>query len=99
MKKKAYSVYDDKACYFMPPFYCNTDAEAVRVFGMAVKDPESSLSQIPKDIVLYRIGEFDDNTGLFAPESPAPLSRGAEHLTTVVSRIGEQTVEVDTGEV
>lgn len=87
MIQKSYSVYDEKACYFMPPFYCKTDAEAIRLFGFAVNDPQSSLSQIPYDISLYRIGEFDDSNGFFETEKPVPIGRGSEAVSIVSGRI------------
>lgn len=92
MKQKAYSVYDDKAAYFMPPFYCKTDFEAIRVFGFAVNDGQSSLSQIANDVSLYHVGEFDDSTGMFEGIKPLPLCRGSEHVKSIIYPLGGQTV-------
>lgn len=92
MKNRAYSVYDEKANYFTPPFYAKTDSEAIRIFGFACVDEDSSLSQIRPDVSLYHIGEFDDSNATFETVKPVPLSRGTEHNPSSVLPIGGQEV-------
>jgi hypothetical protein len=54
---------------------------AIRSFSDEVnrKDPENQLHNHPDDFDLYELGEFDDNTGLFAlHEQPKLLSLGKQ---------------------
>jgi len=54
---------------------------AIRSFSDEVnrKDPENQLFNHPDDFDLYELGEFDDNTGLFAlHDAPKLLSLGKQ---------------------
>lgn len=72
----AYSVHDSVAQFFGPPFFCKTDGEARRLFSDACKDTRSNLSEHPSDFALYRLGQFDDNSGDLVPVAPVLIVRG-----------------------
>lgn len=59
-----FSVYDQKAIAYLQPFFANTEGIAVRMFTAAVNDTEHQFARFAEDYVLYKIGEFDDSTGL-----------------------------------
>lgn len=63
MKRKIYSLYDEKAGAYANPFYMENDLTAVRAVSHAVNGGESNLSLSPSDFKLYCLGEFDDNSG------------------------------------
>lgn len=67
MKLFAYSVFDNKANAFIPPFFLHNDSVAVRAFGNSVNDPEHQFFKNSGDYNLFRIGEFEDSTGVFTP--------------------------------
>lgn len=78
MKLKLYSVLDTKAACFLPPFFARADGEAVRAFESSImRADQSSLATHPCDFVLYRIGEFSDETAeLVAEQRLVSIVRG-----------------------
>ena len=87
----AYSIFDDKASVYNTPFFSLNDAVAVRDFTRLVHDDTSLVHVAPRDFHLYRVGEFDDDCGIFMPSTspvfvvhavscikPIPLSANAD---------------------
>lgn len=73
---KAFSIRDAKGEVFHPPFYKKTHGEAERDFKTLVNDHKSSVSKFPEDYDLYYLGEYDDNTGKFAPlDTPSHVQK------------------------
>lgn len=68
-----YSVRDLKAEYFISPFTLHSDAEAIRSFGDAVSKGGTTLSDHPEDFQLYKVGEFDIDSGLIV-SFPSPVA-------------------------
>jgi len=62
---QAYTVFDNKALTYQPPWYSHNDGVAMRQLQEAAGDPNTSLSRHPKDFALFHIGSFDDQTGAF----------------------------------
>lgn len=54
----------------MTPFFSLNDETAVRSFGHACKSPDSLMASYPEDYSLYRLGEFDDVSGVILSEKP-----------------------------
>lgn len=72
MKHQAYSVMDTCAgTYLMPMFFLN-NASAIRALGDAVNRPkeDNQFYQHPEHFQLYKIGEFDDDHGIFEGHPP-----------------------------
>ena len=67
MKQNVYSIYDSKAEVFNPPIFLHKDGEAIRAFDQICNDPESDFNKWPGDYTLFRIGEWDNETGLLTP--------------------------------
>ncbi|AXH74087.1 MAG: nonstructural protein [Microviridae sp.] len=65
MIKNVYTVYDSKALVYGNPFYSVNDQVALRDFSQAAGDPGSLISKAPVDYTLFKIGSYDDTTGLF----------------------------------
>lgn len=75
------SVMDVKAKAFMQPIFVNNESLAIRAFGDAVVNPESGISKHPEDYHLYKLAEFDDNTGRFvALDTPDFLSKAVDFI-------------------
>lgn len=70
MQLNAYSIFDNKALQYHPPFFAATDGAAMRSFQDLVNDHNSTVSRHPGDYSLFRVGTFDDNKGFFAAVSP-----------------------------
>lgn len=68
MKMFVYSVRDVKST-FMSPVLSGNDAQAMRSFRAGMRSvPDFEVA--PSDFELYRIGDFDSESGLIAPCSP-----------------------------
>lgn len=70
MLLRAYSIFDNKALQYNPPFYAATDGAAVRSLQDIVNDPNTSVGRHPADYILYCVGTWDDGKGRFEPMSP-----------------------------
>lgn len=63
-----YAVRDVKST-FMSPVLGSNDAQAMRAFRAGMRSvPEFDVA--PADFELYRIGEFDSDSGLLTPSVP-----------------------------
>lgn len=65
MIQKIFSVYDQKAEAYLPPFYLPTRAMAIRTFGDCANSADHQFSKHPQDYLLVELGEWDDNSGSF----------------------------------
>lgn len=73
MALKVYSVHDAKAGCFNRPLFQRSDGEALRAFvDEAGRTGESLVAQHPEDFSLFRIGEFEELTGVLTPH-PEPV--------------------------
>jgi len=70
MKLSVFSVWDDKAQAFLPPFFLPNKAMAVRAFSGCVEDSNHMFCKHKMDYTLFFLGEFDDSTGLVSGEGP-----------------------------
>lgn len=67
MLTNIYSIHDSKGSIFNTPFFAINDSMATRNFLMLKNDSKSTVSQFPDDFALYKIGSYDDSTGLITP--------------------------------
>lgn len=65
MRKQMYCVRDSKVGWMMP-FEDINDASAMRGFLYSVSQNPGIIGFAPADYSLYRIGEFDTQSGIFA---------------------------------
>lgn len=75
MKLRIFSVYDQKAQAFMPPFYVPRPEMAMRSFQECANDPAHQFFRSPADYTLYCLGTFDDDSAQFTLEAQ-PLNLG-----------------------
>lgn len=62
MQKNLYSVQDMKVDSFFVPFVAQHDAEATRMLKMSLRE-DSMMTQHPEDFRLFKLGEFNTETG------------------------------------
>ncbi|WNK14014.1 MAG: nonstructural protein [Microvirus sp.] len=75
MKLYVVSVRDRKAMVFGQPQVVNNIPAAIRSFQDQVNDPASGvLSKHPDDFDMYLLASYDDETGLFADNTPAQIA-------------------------
>jgi len=82
---KMFTIFDNKADVYSPPFYALTDHAAVRTFSDAVNTTDSPYNKHPEDYALFLIGDFDDRTGCITPY-PAQHLGHAVNLTLEVPK-------------
>lgn len=71
MRQHLFSVYDQTAGLFNPPFTAPNGAVAQRMVEASATEPGSLFSSHPEDFQIFEIGELDNETGLLIPH-PAP---------------------------
>lgn len=76
MRVRMFAIRDLKVEAFMTPYFAMTDAQAVRMFGDSVNEAGSALNRHTDDYSLFRIGEWDDQSGQVLPEMPAFIVEG-----------------------
>lgn len=82
MKLQMFSVFDQPAGAYLPPFYARTRGEALRQFMDALCNPEHQFAKHPKDYTLFFLAEFDDNTGAIQCEAtPSKMASAYELLS------------------
>lgn len=69
---KVYSLFDKKLREFGPLVLANNDAAIVRAMQDGIPNSNSMMAKHPDDFDCMCIGSFDMETGVFAPEVPAP---------------------------
>ena len=79
----AYTVHDQAAAAYLPPFFESTDAKAIRAFENAVADPGHQFGRNPEDYNLIKIGTFNDEKGTLDANGHAHLVSGVEALARV----------------
>lgn len=63
MLSNIYALYDLKALNYSNPFYAVNDALALRMTIDAASSPDTLLNLHPADFQLFRIGEYDNESG------------------------------------
>lgn len=84
MQLKMYTIRDQKADAYNPPFYKKTHGEAERDFTELVRDEKSMVSKYPEDYDLYFCGTYDDQTGL------VESLKTPQHIAKAISLINRQ---------
>lgn len=63
MMQQIFTVYDDKAKAYLPPFFMPEQTAAKRVFGDCVNSKDHQFARHPADYTLFCLGYYDDSTG------------------------------------
>ena len=82
MKLNVYTVFDSKASAFKPPFFLQSNGEALRAFGDAFNNDKHDLGMHPEDYTLFHLGSWDDKNSQFELlDTPKSLGIGVEFVT------------------
>lgn len=79
MKLKVFVVRDSATEAYLQPFFARTEGEAIRSFSMAANDEGHQFAKHADDYHLFRIGEYDDATGMLEAEVPVSLGSALEY--------------------
>ncbi len=77
MKLGLYSIKDVKTG-FMTPLLEQGDPAALRNFSAAVNQPDSIMFQYPNDFALYKVANFDTDSGIDPVLAPILIVDAAE---------------------
>lgn len=81
MVLEMFSLFDVKAGAFAQPFYSVNAGMAQRNVAAAMESGEAIFAKFPEDFQLFRVGTFNDLTGLVEAVTPP-------HCVCVVSSLG-----------
>ncbi|AXH73670.1 MAG: nonstructural protein [Microviridae sp.] len=84
--KHLYAVKDLAVQAYMAIWEVRAPGEAMRAFQDEVnkRDGKSAIAQHPEDYELYKIGEYNDQTGVIYPEDmPVLVARAKELLQPI----------------
>lgn len=97
-----FSVYDEKAQAFLPPFFLPQTAMAVRVFTDCINSDDHQFSKHPADYTLFLLGNWDDAEGaIHLREGKKSLGNGVEFRKPTAEQytngevLGSETVSDD----
>lgn len=77
-----YAIKDAKLGAYENLMTIKTDGVAIRLFGQEANNPQSTLNKHPADYDLYRIGRWDDRTGMLHPQEPELVIRAIQLIAT-----------------
>ena len=74
-----FTIYDEKAKAYLPPFFLPSEGMATRTFGDCLNSNDHQFSKHPSDYTLFRLGTFDDN-GAIMEYCKTVVGNGVEFL-------------------
>lgn len=74
------SIHDTASKTYLPPFNVRHIGEAKRHFAGSVNGGDNLIAQNPGDFTLFRIGRYDDETGVLEPLEHENLGNGVVFL-------------------
>ena len=80
-----FTVYDEKAHAYLPPFFMPRIEQAIRVFTDCTNSEDHQFGKHPHDYTLFHSGEFDDNSCKFLITTPKSLHNGVELVSVQTS--------------
>lgn len=80
---KLYSVKDKAVQAFMVPFTAAADGAAIRSFMDAINDTKHDFGRHAEDYDLYRLGDFNEQDGVFVVSDPVKLVTGTSVFNVV----------------
>lgn len=76
MSTQVYTLRDSVLGSYTLPFYATSNLHARRICKEVIISGDNSVAHSPIDFELFRLGEFDSNTGLITSlDRPEPVCR------------------------
>lgn len=76
MQHKIFTIYDEKAKAYLPPFFLPESAQAIRAFTNCINSSEHQFAKNPDDYTLFSLGTFDDSSAELVPGIAKSLGNG-----------------------
>lgn len=80
MNHLLFTVYDEKAEVFLPPFFVPTVGIATRAFKDTINSDSHQFGKHPSDYTLFSLGYFDDSTAEIVSATKKSLGNGVEFI-------------------
>ncbi len=80
MIQQIFTIYDNKAKAYLPPFYLPQRGMAIRTFGDCINDKQHQFSIHPEDYTLMMLGTWDDSTAIAIATAPESIGNGLEFV-------------------
>lgn len=80
MIENIFTVYDEKAHAYLPPFFQSQLGQATRIFADCCNKADHQFGVHPSDYTLFHLGTYDNFDGSFEVHSPKSLGNGVEFL-------------------
>lgn len=77
---KLFSIYDEKARAYLPPFILPERGQAIRIFTDCVNSNDHQFGKHPSDYTLFELGTFDDSSSEISRQRSA-VGNGVEFIT------------------
>ncbi len=74
-----FSIYDEKAKAYLPPFILPETGMAIRTFSDCINSSEHQFGAHPHDYTLFEIAKFDDSKAKLTPDHQM-IGNGAEYV-------------------
>lgn len=91
MKLNIYAIYDEGAKAYATPFFMHNDGLAIRAFQDNVNSDDSQIAKHADQFHLFRIGEYDDQTGELKRYEPLKSLGGAIAFKNPKESVSELT--------
>lgn len=83
MLHNVFTIFDEKARAYLPPFFLPEDGMAIRTFSDCVNAKDHQFAAHPHDYTLFKIGTWDNNIAFLETfNAPQSLGNGVEFVTT-----------------
>lgn len=79
MLHKLFTVFDEKAQVFLPPFFVPTVGIAIRAFKDCING-DHQFGKHPEDYTLFQLGSFDDSNAQMDASAPQTLGNGVQFI-------------------
>lgn len=90
MKMQVYSLYDAAIGAYAKPFFMQSVGQALRGLKDLLADHNSEVAKHPEDYILFKLGEFDDETGKFVSDGPVSIANCVELVSEARNRVPNQ---------
>jgi len=80
MIHKIFTIYDEKAKAYLPPFFLPESGMALRSFKDCINSNDHQFGKNPEDYTLFTLGHYNDAEASISPHAPKTLGNGLTFL-------------------
>lgn len=77
---KIFTIYDEKAKAYLPPFFLPESGQALRSFKDCIQSNDHQFGKNPEDYTLFTLGHFNDASASVTPHAPKSLGNGIQFI-------------------